>query len=103
MITHPEVQKRAQEEIDCVVGTTRLPDLSDRHQLPYIDAIYRELLRYNPPAFLGLPHTLTVDDVYEGFFLPKGAFPQAGITLNIKFSFPCFRNDCVCKYLGHDP
>ena len=74
MITHREVQKRAQEEIDRVIGSSRLPDLTDRPNLPYIDAIYRELLRHSPPVALGIPHALAEDDVYKGYFLPKGIY-----------------------------
>ena len=45
MLQYPEVQKRAQEEIDAVIGTNRLPGLDDRPNLPYIDAILLETLR----------------------------------------------------------
>jgi hypothetical protein len=47
---NPHVQRKAQEEIDRVIGKGRLPDLTDRPDLPYIEAIYRELLRYEPPS-----------------------------------------------------
>ena len=53
MVQHPEVQKRAQAEIDAVVGTERLPDFGDRPSLPYIEAVYRETLRWHPAAPLG--------------------------------------------------
>lgn len=43
---HPEVLKKAQGEIDRVVGTKRLPDFDDRENLPYIEAIFQEVLRY---------------------------------------------------------
>jgi len=72
MATHPEVQRIAQEEIDCVVGNDRLPDFGDRSSLPYIEAVYHELLRYAPPLPLGIRRALVEDDVYEGYFLPKG-------------------------------
>ena len=42
MTLHPEVQKRAQEEIDRVVGGDRLPDFDDREHLPYIEAVVKE-------------------------------------------------------------
>lgn len=45
MTLYPEVAKAAQAEIDRVVGTTRLPDLGDRRDLPYIDCIMKEVLR----------------------------------------------------------
>ena len=53
MLQHPEVQERAQAEIDAVVGTSRLPDFDDRPNLPYVEAILMELLRMYPVAPLG--------------------------------------------------
>ncbi|KAK4937903.1 hypothetical protein LTR10_021544 [Elasticomyces elasticus] len=73
MMLHPEVQKKAQEEIDRVVGTDRLPTFSDRPNLPYIDAMVKESLRWHPIGPMGLPHTSTQDDVYNGYLIPKGA------------------------------
>ncbi len=73
MIKHPDVQRKAQEEIDRVIGNNRLPDHNDRPDLPYIEAIYREVLRYNQPLRIGVPHALMEDDIYEGYFLPKGS------------------------------
>jgi cytochrome P450 len=40
--------------------------------LPYIEAIYREVFRYEPPLGIGIPHSLVEDDVVGGYFLPKG-------------------------------
>ena len=48
-----EVQKKAQAEIDAVVGNDRLPTLSDRSHLPYINAVVTEVLRWNSVAPLG--------------------------------------------------
>ena len=48
MMNHPEVQQRAQSEIDRVVGQKRLPDFEDRASLPYVDAILRETMRWHP-------------------------------------------------------
>lgn len=50
MVTNPEAQKNAQAQIDAVVGRTRLPTIDDRPSLPYVDAIFREMLRYSPPV-----------------------------------------------------
>ena len=68
---NPHVQKKAQEEIDRVIGRNRLPGVNDRPDLPYIEAIYRELLRYEPPLGIGLPHSLMEDDIVNGYLLPK--------------------------------
>ena len=55
MALYPEVQKKAQAEIDAVVGPDRLPEFEDRPSLPYIDAVIKELLRWNLVAPLGEP------------------------------------------------
>lgn len=53
MTLHPDVQSRAQAEIDAVVGHDRLPDFSDKDKLPYLNAIISELLRWLIIAPLG--------------------------------------------------
>jgi cytochrome P450 len=72
LVVHTEAQKKAQAEIDRVVGTGRLPTFDDRDSLPYVDALLREILRWRPIMPLALPHTSIEDDVYKGFFIPKG-------------------------------
>ena len=53
MALHPEVQRKAQEELDQVVGKGRLPDYTDLDSLPYIQALLKELLRWQPVTPLG--------------------------------------------------
>ena len=72
MMTHPEIQRQAQEEIDRVVGTDRLPTFEDRSRLPFVTCISWEILRWNPIAPLGVAHATVQDDVYEGHWIPKG-------------------------------
>ena len=72
MTLNPEVQLKAQEEIDRVIGNDRVPNASDRESLPYIEAILFETLRWNQVAPLAIPHRLIEDDVHAGYFLPKG-------------------------------
>ncbi|KAG2087119.1 cytochrome P450 [Suillus discolor] len=72
MVLYPDVQRRAQAEIDSVVGRNRLPTFEDRASLPYIDAVVRETFRWHPVVPLGIPHTALDDDVYNGYFIPKG-------------------------------
>lgn len=45
MALHPEAQKKAQAEIDSVVGTDRLPEFSDMDSLPYVTALTEEVWR----------------------------------------------------------
>ncbi|KAI0288685.1 cytochrome P450 [Russula brevipes] len=70
---YPEVQKRAQAELDFVVSKDRLPTFEDKPRLPYIEAMCEELMRWQMVTPLGVPHASTEDDVYKGFFIPKGS------------------------------
>ncbi|KAJ7244875.1 cytochrome P450 [Mycena rebaudengoi] len=83
MATHPDFQTKAQEEIDSVVGTHRLPEFEDRPSLPYVEAVYREVMRWKPIAPLGAPHATTEDDVYDGYFVPKARPPGSTVLSNI--------------------
>ncbi|KAJ3821052.1 cytochrome P450 [Lentinula raphanica] len=69
---HPEVQREAQLEIDRVVGRSRNPTFADMKHLPYIRAIVKEVLRWQPAVPLAVPHTVMEDDWYEGYLIPKG-------------------------------
>jgi hypothetical protein len=49
----PQVQRRAQAELDIVVGRDRLPTFDDRPRLPYIEALCKELMRWQMVTPLG--------------------------------------------------
>ncbi|KAI1426463.1 putative cytochrome P450 [Xylaria sp. FL1777] len=74
MLLFPDVQRRAQAEIDRVIGVDRMPVPEDEMQLQYIRGCVKESLRWMPTTILGaIPHALTQDEYYMGFRLPKGA------------------------------
>lgn len=68
-----EIQQRAQEEIDGIIGRERLPNFEDRTSLPYVEAIYREVLRWQPVVPFAIFHATTGEDIYRDFYIPKGA------------------------------
>ncbi|KAG2126532.1 cytochrome P450 [Suillus clintonianus] len=72
MVSYPDVQRRAQEEIDIVTGRDRLPTFEDRASLPYVESVLRETYRWHPILPLGMPHAASCDDTYNGFFISKG-------------------------------
>jgi hypothetical protein len=92
MARHPDIQLKAQAEIDSVLGHARLPSFDDRPSLPYITAIAKEVLRWHPVVpmsvpisarFRGVmnmltsfcrinPHLSTEDETYASYFLPSG-------------------------------
>ncbi len=73
MALYPSVQKRIQDEIDSVVGRDRLPAFEDRASLPHVEAVLRETLRWRPAVPLAVPHVSVKDDIYKGFYIPKGS------------------------------
>lgn len=72
-VLYPDVVRKAQEEIDSVVGANRLPKFDDQPNLPYVMAILKEVLRWRPVTAGGIPHAVIQDDEYMGFKIPKGA------------------------------
>jgi len=90
MALYPDVQRRGQEEVDRVIGSKRLPKVSDRTSLPYVEHIMSEILRWRPVAPLGVAHVLTRDDSYDGYHLPAGAIimPNIWLMLHDPVIFP---------------
>ncbi|KAI0300588.1 cytochrome P450 [Multifurca ochricompacta] len=72
MTLHPEAQKRAQVELDAVLGD-RLPTFADKEDLPYVTALMKEVLRWIPVLPLAVPHRTVNSDQYKGYFIPAGA------------------------------
>lgn len=100
MVLFPDVQKKAQAEIDSVVGIGKLPTFSDQPDLPYVNAVVSEVLRWNSvgplgmfavrmrnsciDTLLGVPHAAIQDGYINGYFIPKGSL----IVANLWFVFP---------------
>lgn len=72
LMQNPHAQLKAQEEVDRVVGTDRLPTWDDIPNLPYLNLVLQETYRMNPLSPLGIPHAALNDDVYNGMYIPKG-------------------------------
>jgi len=53
MVLHPDVQSRAQTEVDNVVGKGQLPNFGDEMSLPYVSALVEEVIRWHPIAPVG--------------------------------------------------
>ncbi|EXJ93192.1 hypothetical protein A1O3_01749 [Capronia epimyces CBS 606.96] len=73
--TYPDWVQRARAQLDRVCGANaeRLPEWTDRDELPYITATVKEIFRWRPNiAEIGAPTSLTQDDEYEGYRFPKG-------------------------------
>ena len=100
MQLYPEIQRKAQKELDAVIGTERLPNMQDMSRLPYIRCVVKEVLRWIPAVPLGksrpsiihmppvlssiqlkltrsspagIPHASIDEDVYRGYRIPAGS------------------------------
>lgn len=78
MTLYPEAQKRAQAELDSVIGRDRLPTIQDKAHLPYMECLTKEIHRIHPVACL-LPRSTRVEDLYQGFTIPAGCAVLANI------------------------
>ncbi|KAF5817584.1 putative oxidoreductase [Helianthus annuus] len=72
LLNHPQVLKKAQNEIDTVIGNNRLVDESDIPNLPYLRCIINETLRLYPAGPLLVPHEASSDCVVGGYNVPRG-------------------------------
>ena len=70
MLIYPDIQRKAQAEVDRVVGRDRLPDFSDESSLPYVTALVKEVLRYWTIAPLAIPHRAMQDGMYGDYHIP---------------------------------
>ncbi|OCH91968.1 cytochrome P450 [Obba rivulosa] len=85
MALNPDKQRLAQVEIDRVVGTDRLPTIKDMPDLPYINAVIKEVMRWHPSVPLGVAHRSSEDDVYGGYFIPKSTVILPNVWFVIAF------------------
>ncbi|KAK7052033.1 putative cytochrome P450 [Favolaschia claudopus] len=72
LVAYPDAQRKAQEEIDHVVGSLRMPTLEDLEEMPYIRAMISENHRFRPVAPMLIPHCALNDEEYKGFLIPQG-------------------------------
>ncbi|KDQ11859.1 hypothetical protein BOTBODRAFT_189554 [Botryobasidium botryosum FD-172 SS1] len=79
MALYPDVQRRAQAEIDRVVPKGTLPGFQDRDSLPYVDCLLKELQRWRPAIPLGVQRCAMKDDYYGGYYIPKGAIVSPNV------------------------
>ncbi|KAG8967856.1 hypothetical protein FRC03_009143 [Tulasnella sp. 419] len=73
MMAYPEVQRKAKEELDIVVGPHRKPTLDDIENLPYLRAVIKEMSRIRPIAPISMPHSILQEVYYKGYRLPADA------------------------------
>lgn len=73
MVQFPEAQKKAQCELDMVIGPDRLPEFADRDALPYVRALVKEVMRWHSVAPTAIAHRTVDKDEYKGYRIPAGS------------------------------
>jgi cytochrome P450 len=86
MMLFPDVQRRAQAEMDELFGKPTLPSAADQTRLPYVNAIVKEAIRWHTVTPMGIPHKTDEDDIINGYLIPKNAI----ILPNIWYSHSYF-------------
>jgi cytochrome P450 len=70
VLKHPLLYTKALDELDKVVGKTRLVEESDIPKLPFLQNIIKETLRLHPPAPLLIPHGNSEACEVSGYHIP---------------------------------
>ncbi|KAK6153481.1 hypothetical protein DH2020_013120 [Rehmannia glutinosa] len=97
MILHPDIQSKAQDEIDCVIGTNTTVSDYDLPNMPYLLAIVKETLRLHPPGPLLSWARLSIHDNHVGpHFIPAGTTAM----VNMLAPFGSGRRVCPGKTMG---
>ncbi|XP_077996673.1 cytochrome P450 2J2-like [Glandiceps talaboti] len=74
MVQNPESQRKVQAELDRVVGRDREPNVADRPQLHYVEAVLLELIRIRPISPFGIPHMTSEDSSLYGMHIPAKTY-----------------------------
>uniref|UniRef100_A0A8D0HEG3 Cytochrome P450 family 2 subfamily G member 57 n=1 Tax=Sphenodon punctatus TaxID=8508 RepID=A0A8D0HEG3_SPHPU len=84
LMKYPEVQAKMHKEIDRVIGQNRVPNIEDRGQMPYVDAVIHEVQRFSDFLPMGVTRTVTRDTQFRGYMIPKGTeiYPMLSTVLN---------------------
>ncbi|KIM19581.1 hypothetical protein M408DRAFT_31099 [Serendipita vermifera MAFF 305830] len=84
ILLFPSVSKKVYEEVTRVTDGTRLPCISDRPNLPYTEAVWKEVFRWNSSMPIGIPHVNSQDEVVNGYLIKAGTLinVNAGFILN---------------------
>ncbi|KAF5792417.1 putative cytochrome P450 [Helianthus annuus] len=79
LLNNPHALKKAQEELDRVVGRDRQVNESDITNLVYLQAVVKETLRLYPAGRLGGQRVFSEDCTVAGYHVPKGTWLMVNV------------------------
>ncbi|KAM4696336.1 cytochrome P450 2G1-like [Rhinophrynus dorsalis] len=71
LVKYSEIQDKIHQEIDQVIGRNRAPNMNDRNNMPYTEAVINEIQRFADVLPLNGPHKVTRDTQFRGYAIPK--------------------------------
>ncbi|PON92930.1 Cytochrome P450, E-class, group I [Trema orientale] len=112
IMNQPEILKKAQQELEAVIGKDNIIEESHIHKLPYLQAVMKETLRLHPVLPLLVPHCPSETCIVGGYTIPKGSriFVNVWATQRdpsiwenpLKFDPERFFNDSKWDFYGSD-
>lgn len=71
LAVNPHIQQKFADEIDYVIGKSRLPEINDESKMPYTQALIQELLRYVTVTPMAIFHSAVQDVAFHGYDIKK--------------------------------
>jgi hypothetical protein len=88
MSLYPDVQLKAQQELDAVLGEGKTPTFEDRPSLPYVEAIFQEVMRWHPAIPMGMQKNLLMHWTQLRLFAKVYLMTQSKISYTMDITFP---------------
>ncbi|PVF96182.1 cytochrome P450 [Serendipita vermifera] len=79
LMLYPDVQRKVHAELDQQYGAGQIPSMAEIQKLKYFNAAWNESMRWNATIPLGVPHSSTQDDIWNGYYIPKGTIIHCNI------------------------